>query len=53
MSDKSEVRLQPNTYQPGKKEMLEDVRIDATPDELAEAVLKPVKLIRDNARKPN
>ncbi len=53
MTDKPEIRLRPNTYQPGKKEMLEDVRIDATPDELADSVLKPVKLIRDDARKPN
>ncbi len=48
---KPELRLKPTTYQPGKAEMQDDVRINATPDELAESVLKPVKLIRDDARK--
>ncbi len=50
---KPELRLKPTTYQPGKAEMQDVVLIDATPDELAEAVLNPVKLIRDDARKPN
>ncbi len=48
MIGKPEVLLKPNSYQPGRKEMLEDVSIGATPDELAEAVLRPVKIVRED-----
>ena len=47
MIDRPEVRLKPNSYQPNKKEMLEDVSINVTPGELADAVLWPVSLVRD------
>ena len=43
------VRIKPRDYQPNKAELEEDVRIDATPDELARAVLAPVKVVRDVA----
>lgn len=45
--ERRDVRVRPNRYQPTKAEMEEPVRIDATPDELAEAVLRPVCIIKD------
>ncbi len=41
------VRLKPNSYQPRKAEMEEPVKIDATPEQVARAVLRPVKIIKD------
>ena len=41
------VRLKPNIYQPSKAEMDELVKIDATPEQVARAVLRPVKIIKD------
>ena len=42
-----EVRLKPSAYQPSKAELEEDVSIDATPDELAVAILQPVRIVHD------
>ena len=42
---KPEVRIKPRSDQPNKAELEEDARIDATPDELARAVLTQVKVI--------
>ena len=42
------VRLKPNSYQPRKAEMDELVKIDATPEQLARAVLRPVKIVEDS-----
>ncbi len=47
MIDKPEIHLPPERYQQAKREVLEDVSIDATPDELAESVLHAGKLLRD------
>ena len=41
------IRVKPHTYQPTRAELREDVSIDATPEELARAVLRPVKVVRD------
>lgn len=41
------VRIKPNRYQPRKAEMEEPVKIDATPEQLASAVLRPVKILED------
>ena len=38
------VRLKRSGHQPTKAEMEEDVSIDATPEELARAVLTPVRI---------
>ena len=43
----STLRVKPRSYQPTKADMAEDVSIDATPDELAEAVLRPVRIVED------
>ena len=43
---KPEVRIKPREYQPNKAELEEDVRIDATPDELTRAVLTRVKVVQ-------
>lgn len=52
MIDKPEVRLPPERYQPAKREVLEDVSIDATPDELAGSVLRPVNVVRSRQAHP-
>ena len=44
-SGKPVLRVRPYSYQPKKKELEEDVRVEATPDELALAILRPVKVI--------
>ena len=41
------VRAMPRSYQPTKADMERDVSIDATPDELVEAVLRPVRMVED------
>ena len=41
------VRVKPYSYQPNKAEREEPVKIKATPDELARAVLRPAKVIED------
>ena len=41
--ERSEVRVKPHTYQPSKAELDEPVKIKATPEALARAVLQPVK----------
>ena len=45
--DRTMVHVRPFSYQPSKAELEEDVSIDATPDELAEAVLRPVRMVGD------
>ena len=42
--DRRTVRLRPASYQPTKAEIEEDMSIDATPDELARAVFRPVNI---------
>ena len=41
---KPTVRLKRSGYQPSKAEMGEDISIDATPEEVARAVLTPVRI---------
>ena len=41
------VRLKPSSYQTTKAELEEPLEIDATPEELALAVLQPVRVVRD------
>ena len=42
-----EVHVKPTTYQPSKAELEEQLRLDATPEELARAVMQPVTVITD------
>ena len=42
------VRLKPHSYQPKKAELEEEFTIDATPEELATAILQPVKIVEDS-----
>ncbi|MDE0334104.1 MAG: hypothetical protein OXI64_04030 [Defluviicoccus sp.] len=42
------VRVKPHSYQPKKAELEEEFTIDATPDELATAILQPVKIVEDS-----
>ena len=46
-NDRPTVTIKPRGYQPTKAEMEEPIRIDATPDELALAVLRPVRVVED------
>jgi len=46
--EKPTVRIKPGSYYPTKEELEEDVSIDATPEELAAAVLRPVRIVRDS-----
>lgn len=41
------VKIKPGSYYPTKEELNEDVSIDATPEELADAVLRPVRIVKD------
>ena len=49
-----EVRVRPHSYQPGKAELNAPINIRKpdgsapTPDELAEAVLRPVRIVEDS-----
>ena len=36
------VRVRPYSYQPSKAELEEDVRVDATPEEVRAALMRPV-----------
>ena len=45
------VTLRPPTYQPKKSEMEERHRIDATPQEVAQAVLRPTRLVFEGPKK--
>jgi hypothetical protein len=47
-SKRSTVRLKPSKYQPSKADLEEDIRIDATPEELARAVLRPVRIVTED-----
>lgn len=45
--EKPEVRVKSFDYQPKKSELKEEVYIDATPEELARAVLRQVKVVEE------
>ena len=42
------VRLKPSTYQPSQAELEEDIRIEATPEDVARAVLRPVRIVKED-----
>ncbi len=42
------VRVKPHSYQPSKAELEESIRIDATPEQLAKAVVTPVRIVDDS-----
>ena len=45
---RSTVRVKPSSYQPTKAELEEEIRIDATPEELARAIVTPVNVVHDD-----
>ena len=49
LADRPVVRVKPSSYQPTRAELEEPIKIDATPEELALAVLRPVRIVRDPA----
>ena len=44
-SNKPVVKLAHSSYQPSKAELEEDVSIEATPEDIARAVLRPVQVV--------
>ena len=42
---KKTVKLLPENYKPTQKELSEDLRIDASPNVVAAAVISPVKVV--------
>ncbi|MDE0148168.1 MAG: hypothetical protein OXM58_07330 [Rhodospirillaceae bacterium] len=47
LSEPVEVRLRSNRYQPTKAEMEETFKLEGTPEDLARAVLRPVRIVTD------
>lgn len=47
MNEKPEVRLRPSDYQPSKKEIEENHRLDGTPEDMRAAVMRDVKVVED------
>ncbi len=43
-----EVRLKPNTYQPNKAELNEDLRVKSSFDQAIESLVTPVKVKRES-----
>ena len=43
--ERQTLRVKPSRYQPSKAELEADVSMDATPDQLAEALLRPAVVI--------
>lgn len=41
------VRVKPQSYQPSKAELEEDVSIDATPEDLIRAAFQPANVVAD------
>ena len=41
------VRVRPHKYQPKKAELEEEFTVDATPEELARALLSPARVVED------
>jgi len=41
------IEVKPHIYQPSKAELNEPVKIKTTPENLARAVLRPVKIVED------
>lgn len=44
MPSKPTVRVRPRSYQPTRAEINEEFKIDATPDQLAKAMLRDVEI---------
>ncbi len=47
LKDPRPVRMKPHVYQPSKTELDAPVKIEATPNQLARAVLKRVEIVED------
>ena len=44
-----EVRVKPNSYQPKKAELEEELHINATPEEVIRAAFQQVRVVEDSA----
>ena len=50
--DRPVVRVKPSSYQPSKAELEEDMRIKATPRQLAAAMLATVEVVEEELTRP-
>ena len=48
MKPKKKLVLRPPTYQPKRSELRERHKIDATPEQVAQAVLRPVEIVYED-----
>ena len=46
-AERAVVTLKPSNYEPSKAELEEDISVDVTPEELAEAATRPVEIITE------
>ena len=46
-TDRPTIRVKPHSYQPSKAEREALIRINATPEQIARAVVTPVRIIED------
>ena len=42
------INVKPHAYQPSKAELDVTIRVDATPQQLAKAVVTPVRIVEDS-----
>ena len=47
-SEKLEVRIRPSSYYPSKEELEEDVGVDATPEQVRDALMRSV-IVKEDA----
>lgn len=47
LDQRPEVRVKPNSYQPSKAELEEDMRIEASPEEVIRAAFQQTKVVED------
>jgi len=47
-TERPEIRVRPHGYQPTKAELEETVRIDMTPDDLARALFRQIRVVKDD-----
>ena len=44
--EKPVITIKPHTYQPSRKELREQVKINTTPENLAKSILRQVKVVK-------
>ena len=52
MTKPTRIHVRPISYQPSKAELEEPVGVDATPQELARAIMTPVQIVTHDSKRP-